>query len=116
MASDRALVATGAVGCGLAVALGAYAMHATLPAHGHERLTIAAAFLFAHGLALAALAPQATTRWSRISLYVLLIGTILFAGSLVLAVTAGVDPALAPFGGGLLILGWLLFALARFID
>jgi uncharacterized membrane protein YgdD (TMEM256/DUF423 family) len=116
MASERTLVAVGAFGCAIAVALGAYAMHATLAARDHERLAIAAVFLFAHGLALAALAQQAVGRWRRLSLHVLLIGTILFAGSLVLAATCGIDPVLAPFGGSLLILGWLSFALTSVFE
>ena len=116
MPSDRAFVAIGAIGCALAVALGAYAMHASLAPRDHERLAIAALFLFAHGLALAALAPKTASRWRVLSLRMLLIGTILFAGSLVLAAVAGIDPVLAPFGGGLLILGWLLLALASHIE
>ena len=114
MRSERILTAGGAFACALAVALGAYAMHATLAARDHERLAIAAVFAFAHGLALAVLAPQAASRWRRVSLYIHAIGTILFSGSLTLAATAGWAPMLAPFGGGLLILGWLLYALASF--
>jgi uncharacterized membrane protein YgdD (TMEM256/DUF423 family) len=116
MRTDRALAAIGAACCALAVALGAYAMHATLAARDHERLEITALFAFAHGLALAALAPQARTRWRRLSLHVLLIGTILFCGSLALAATFGMEPALAPFGGTVLILGWLLYALSCLIE
>ncbi len=116
MRTDRTLAATGAACCALAVALGAYAMHAALAARDHERLAIAALFAFAHGLALAALAPQATTRWRRLSLHVLLIGMILFCGSLAFAAMFGIEPALAPFGGSALILGWLLYALSCLIE
>jgi uncharacterized membrane protein YgdD (TMEM256/DUF423 family) len=112
----RAFAATGAVGCALSVALGAYSMHATLAPRDHERLAIAARVLFAHGLALAALAPRTVTRWRRICLHTLLIGMILFSGSLMLAATCGLDPMLAPVGGSLLILGWLSFALASLIE
>jgi len=107
----RILAAAGALGCGLAVALGAYAMHAALAPRDHERLAVAALFLFAHGLALAALAPAARSRLQASSMGVLLAGALLFAGSLVLAALAGFEPRLAPFGGSLLMLGWLLAAL-----
>ena len=116
MRNERALVAGGAFACSLAVALGAWAMHATLSARDHERLAIAAVFVFAHGLALAALAPQSVSRWRRGSLWILALGTILFSGSLTLAATVGWAPMLAPLGGGLLIAGWLLFALASFTE
>jgi uncharacterized membrane protein YgdD (TMEM256/DUF423 family) len=106
----NAIAACGAFGCAIAVALGAYAMHATLAPQDHERLAIASLFLFAHGLALSALAPGAQGRLRRMGLRVVLAGTILFAGSLVLAALAGIAPVFAPFGGSLLILGWVLVA------
>jgi uncharacterized membrane protein YgdD (TMEM256/DUF423 family) len=104
--SMRALAGIGALACGVAVGAGAYAMHATLTPQNHERLAIAALFLFAHGLALATLAPGTTSRTRQVGLYVLLVGTILFSGSLMLVALLGIAPALAPFGGGLLMLGW----------
>ena len=108
--ATRGLAATGAAFCALAVALGAYAMHGGLTPHGHERLALAALFLFAHGLALAALAPASVTRWRSIGLCIVLVGTLLFCGSLVLAALAGFEPVLAPLGGSLLIAGWLVVA------
>jgi uncharacterized membrane protein YgdD (TMEM256/DUF423 family) len=45
-----------------------------------------------------------------LALAVLLLGTLLFAGSVALHVLAGLPVAAAPFGGGLLIVGWLLLA------
>ncbi|HTA64534.1 MAG TPA: DUF423 domain-containing protein [Xanthomonadaceae bacterium] len=106
----RALAAMGAFACSIAVGLGAYTMHATLAPQNHERLAIAALFLFAHGLALAALAPGATARVRQAGLCVLMFGAILFAGSLACAALLGVEPVLAPFGGSTLILGWLVIA------
>ncbi len=108
--SMRILAAIGAFACAIAVGTGAYAMHAALTPQNHERLALAALFLFAHGLALAALAPGTTSRLRQAGLCVVLIGTILFAGSLALAALFGIAPALAPFGGSLLMLGWLLVA------
>ncbi len=106
----RALAAVGALACSIAVGAGAYAMHAVLTAQNHDRLVIAALFLFAHGLALATLAPSTASRLRKLGLYVLMIGTALFAGSLMLAALLGIAPVLAPFGGSLLMLGWLLVA------
>jgi uncharacterized membrane protein YgdD (TMEM256/DUF423 family) len=106
--SMRVLAGIGALACGVAVGIGAYAMHAALAPQNHERLAIAALFLFAHGLALAALAPRTASRLRQVGLCVVMIGTILFSGSLLLAATLGIAPAFAPFGGGLLMLGWLL--------
>jgi uncharacterized membrane protein YgdD (TMEM256/DUF423 family) len=107
----RALAGIGALACGVAIGIGAYATHAALTPQNHERLAIAALFLFAHGLALAALAPRTALRLQQAGLCVLMIGTILFSGSLILASSLGIAPAFAPFGGGLLMLGWLLVAL-----
>jgi uncharacterized membrane protein YgdD (TMEM256/DUF423 family) len=106
--SMRALAGIGALACGAAVGIGAYAMHGASTPQDHERLAIAAVFLFAHGLALASLAPGTRSRLRQAGFLALMIGTILFAGSLVLAALLGIAPTLAPFGGSLLMLGWLL--------
>ena len=106
--SMRVLAGIGALACGVAVGIGAYAMHGALTPQNHELLVIAAAFLFAHGLALASLAPGTRSRLRQAGFLALMIGTILFAGSLVLAALLGIAPTLAPFGGSLLMLGWLL--------
>ena len=106
--SMRILAGIGALGCSIAIGISAYAMHAALTPQNHERLAIAAVFLFAHGLALASLAPGARSRLRQAGFLALMIGTILFAGSLVLAALLGIAPTLAPFGGSLLMLGWLL--------
>ena len=108
--SMRVLAGVGALGCGVAVAIGAWAMHGVLVAPNRERLAIAALFLFVHGLALAALAPRTVSRLRQSGMSSLMIGTILFSGSLILAVTLGIAPMLAPFGGSLLMRGWLLIA------
>jgi uncharacterized membrane protein YgdD (TMEM256/DUF423 family) len=105
----RPSAALGALLCGLAVALGAYAAHAGDPA-ARPRLALAAAFAFAHGLALVVL----RERGGRLALaarFALLAGVLLFAGSLALAAWTGGHAPLAPAGGMLLMLGWLLAAL-----
>jgi uncharacterized membrane protein YgdD (TMEM256/DUF423 family) len=104
----RAAAAIGALLCGIAVALGAYAAHAADPAAA-RRLAIAALFGFGHGLALVAL----RARVGKLAIFVrgtLLAGVALFAGSLAWAATMGGQARLAPLGGTLLMLGWLLAA------
>ncbi len=105
-----ALAACGGLACAIAVGLGAFAMHASVSTHDQLRLGIAALFLFLHGLALAALAATAGSRLQQAGLLMLLVGTVLFSGSLVGAAIFGVAPRLAPFGGSATILGWLLVA------
>ena len=101
----RVFAAIGALLCGLSVALGAYAAHAADPSAA-RRLAIASIFAFGHGLALVAL----RARTGKLAIAVrcaLLAGVLLFAGSLAWAAMGG-SPRLAPFGGTLLMLGWLL--------
>lgn len=105
------LAFSGALLAATAVALGAYAAHGAADAHAHSSLQTAALYAFGHGIALTALA-AGTTRWlGRSGLYLLLFGTLLFSGSLVLAVLAQTSTRFAPVGGFCLILGWLLWAL-----
>jgi uncharacterized membrane protein YgdD (TMEM256/DUF423 family) len=103
----RAVAAIGAWLCASAVALAAYAAHAAagLP---QMRLQTAALFAFGHGLALVVLAPRANTRGSRTGIAALLVGVSLFSGSLAAEALFGLRPRLAPFGGTLLVAGWLL--------
>lgn len=105
-AVPRILAALGAVLAASAVALAAYASHAAGPDAG-QRLGLAAAFAFGHGLALAALAPRVTGRMGLLAMACLLLGVLLFAGSLVAAHALGLPTRLAPLGGSLMIIGWL---------
>ena len=114
--SMRAIAGIGALACGGAVGIGAYAMHGASTPQNHERLVIAALFLFAHGLALAALAPGTRSRLRQAGFLGLMIGTALFVGSLVLAALLGIAPTLAPFGGSLLMLGWLLIGIGFLLN
>lgn len=107
MARDR-LAALGAFLCAASVALAAYASHAAAPGQG-ERLGLAAAFGFAHGLAL--LLPLGHSRLARLARILWLLGIAGFCGGLVFAAFTGARAATAPFGGSLLILGWLLLGL-----
>lgn len=108
----RALAATGGVLAAASVALFAYAAHAAEP-QVQASLHSAALFAFGHGIALSALAPRIRHRLGAIALGLLLLGTLLFSGSLVGAHTLGTATTLAPFGGTLMILAWLLWAADR---
>jgi uncharacterized membrane protein YgdD (TMEM256/DUF423 family) len=105
------LAANGALCAATAVALSAYAAHA-VQGPAQARLQTAAFFAFGHGLALAALAPQAARAPARLALALLYAGMLLFAGSLVLNVLAQWPTVAAPFGGTLMIAGWVLYAIA----
>jgi len=102
------LAAGGAFFAACAVALSAYAAHGT-QGEDQVRLHTAAFFAFGHGVALAALAPLAVRGLARSGLALLLLGVLLFSGSLVFKVLAQWPTTLAPLGGTLLIAGWVLY-------
>ncbi len=114
-ASSRAFAAAGALLAAASVALSAYAAHGADGA-AQRNLQLAALFGFGHGLALATLARAAASRLERAALALLLAGTLLFSGALVAKYAFGGSSAPAPFGGGALVLGWLLYALAALRD
>ena len=102
----RAISTLAAWLCGLAVALGAYAAHVA-GAQDRQRLALAAAFAFGHGLALLVLraregALATATRACFLG------GVFLFCGSLAGAALFATGTGLAPTGGSLLMLGWLI--------
>lgn len=108
---SRLLAASGALLAAAAVALSAYAAHGVdEPARG--RLMTAAVFAFGHGVALAALAPRAASRLACAALAGLLVGVLCFSGGVTASALAGHGGGLAPFGGSVLIVAWLLFAAA----
>ena len=108
---SRILAAAGALLAAASVALSAYAAHGADGA-AQQNLQLAALFGFGHGLALAALARSAASRLASTALALLLLGTVLFSGALAAKSLLGGSSAPAPLGGGALILGWLLYALA----
>ncbi|HVK51214.1 MAG TPA: DUF423 domain-containing protein [Pseudoxanthomonas sp.] len=105
------LALCGGLLAGVSVGLSAYAAHGLADPLMQSRLQNAALFAFGHGLALAALAPSTTRRLGSIGLYLLLLGTVLFAGSLAGAVFLGTPTTVAPYGGSALMLGWLAWAI-----
>lgn len=107
----RALAAAGALCCAAAIGLGAYAAHGLALAE-RNRIEPALLYLLVHGLALAVFAPRRREWRGDAALIAWSLGILLFCGSLVLAVLAGTSTRLAPAGGMLLIVGWLLHAVS----
>lgn len=105
----RWLPAFAATACALSVALGAYASHAAEPQQ-RERLALAALFAFANALGLIVLGSR-DSALAGAGKACLALGIVLFSGSLACAALLSTGTAAAPFGGSLLILGWLLLAL-----
>ena len=93
----------------LAVGLSAYASHGIAEAQAQSHVQTAASYAFGHGLALAALAPSTTRRMGKAALGLLLLGTRLFAGSVVGGALFGLPTRLAPAGGIALMLGWVVW-------
>jgi len=118
--APRALGAIGAALAGAAVALGAFGAHALDDVLSTSRLgtfETAVRYQFLHALALLVLhharlggtiedAAAARVGWT------LLAGTALFSGALyaLVATDVGAFGAIAPVGGGLLLLGWVQWA------
>lgn len=110
---QRVFAASGALLAGVGVALSAYAAHTAVDA-GRASLQSAALFALVHGVALVALAGQTARRFGIFALALLLLGVLLFSGSLVAAHVFGTTTRLAPIGGLLIILGWLAYAIDTF--
>lgn len=108
--SQRILAAAGGVLAAAGVGLSAYAAHG---AEGVARANLQSAALFAlaHGIALAALSPHTRRRIGTLALAMLLLGVLLFSGSLAAAHFLGAPTGLAPMGGSMIMLGWLLYAI-----
>jgi len=115
VSASRWLRAAGAMMAAASVGLAAYASHGA-DALVRGNLQTAALFAFGHGVALAALARGMASRLSLLALAMLLLGALVFCGALVARSLLGTSSAPAPFGGMLLILGWLLYAVAALRD
>jgi len=111
------LATVGAVLGFLAIALGAFGAHAladTLGPH-NETWQTAARYQLIHAVALlviAALLERIATRAITVAGWLFVVGTTLFSGSLYLLVLTGQHlwGAVTPFGGALLMTGWLCLA------
>jgi uncharacterized membrane protein YgdD (TMEM256/DUF423 family) len=106
---QRLFATLGALCCASAVGMGAWAAHAASGA-AQARLETAVLYLFLHGLGLLALAPQLDSRGRLLAATTLVVGVLMFCGSLVAGAAFGASTRLAPFGGGALILAWLALA------
>ena len=114
--TERIFVALGALSALAAVALGAYGAHA-LPANDTTTWSKAVNYQMAHALGLLLVGvlagrwPGLAVRWAGA---LLVVGTLLFSGSLYALVLTGVRGLgwLTPFGGIAFMLGWLLLAWA----
>ena len=94
-----------------AVGQSAYASHGITDPLAQSHVTTAALYAFGHGVALAVLGPTQQNSLGKLALYVLLIGTLLFSGSLVAGALWKLSTQLAPVGGTALMLGWLAYGL-----
>lgn len=104
------LAAAGAVLAALAIALSAYAAHGVADAHARGAVQTAGLYAFAHGAVLLVLGGAPARRLRRLAMAGLLLGTLLFAGSVAGGALLGWPTRLAPFGGSLLMASWLLLA------
>ncbi len=94
-----------------AVGLSAYASHGVAEPLAQSHLNTAALYAFGHGAVLVALGASSISGLGRVGLYALLLGTLLFSGSLVGGALAQWPTTLAPAGGITLMVGWVLLAL-----
>ncbi|MEQ4576890.1 MAG: DUF423 domain-containing protein [Gammaproteobacteria bacterium] len=92
------------------IGLAAYAAHGVADPHAQSRLQTAALYAFGHGVALAALGRKADRLLETLSLSLLLVGTLLFSGSLLGGALWGWSTRFAPAGGIAMMAGWVLFA------
>jgi uncharacterized membrane protein YgdD (TMEM256/DUF423 family) len=104
--APRALLAAATLMGAAGVVFGALAAHGD----SSDNLAVASSFLLFHApavLALAAVAPR--SRLIHMAQIGLVLGTVLFSGTLALDAIAGVqlNPSPAPFGGLLMIASWL---------
>lgn len=109
MIARRLPAVVGALACAFSVALGAYASHVAA-GQSRERLALAALFAFGHGLALLATASRLSSL-ATASKACFVGGIVLFSGSLACAALLSTTTRMAPFGGTLMIVGWLLLAI-----
>ncbi|HEX7385789.1 MAG TPA: DUF423 domain-containing protein [Castellaniella sp.] len=114
----RTLILCGALAMALGVATGAFGAHGLRRMVSADLLSVwqtAAHYQLIHGLgllALAALWPRLAPGLALWSSWTMLLGMILFSGSLYALVLTGhrLLGAITPVGGALLILSWLLLA------
>lgn len=118
--NERRIVVAGALILMLAVGTGAFGAHALRRITSPEMLAVwqtAVLYQLVHGLgllAIAVLSPRFPSPLLSAAAWLMLIGTVLFSGSLYVLVLSGVHwlGAITPIGGSAFIAAWLLVALA----
>ena len=104
------LACIGALLAAASIGVSAYASHGVSDPLAQQHLNMAALYAFAHGAVLVALGPRASTFFAQLGLCGLLLGTLLFAGSLAGNALWQWPTRFAPIGGSTLMLGWVLVA------
>ncbi len=102
----------GALLAAVAVGLSAYAAHGVSEPVAQSHMETAALYAFGHGAVLAVLGPASLNAVGRTALYVLLLGVLLFSGSVAGGALGLWPTSLAPAGGMALMAGWVLLALS----
>ncbi len=99
----------------IAVVMGAVGAHAVADAHVAALVETASLYELIHAVAILWLS-GARGKYVPAARWLLLIGTLLFCGTLYLKAIAGWETAarLAPFGGVSFMLGWLVIALENY--
>ena len=97
--------AIAALFCAASVAMSAYASHG-LDGDSQRRMLTASYFAFAHGLSLIVLVRVSPSRSNCGACSLMLLGLVLFSGSLASAVLWKMPSTLAPTGGIALIFAW----------
>ena len=111
----RVQASAGALLAASAIALSAWAAHGLPPGREQHNVLMACLYAFGHGALLPVLAARAGSRVEHAGRWLLLLGVVLFSGSLVGNVLWAWPTAAAPAGGGTMILGWLLLAIAPWL-
>ena len=120
--NERSLIIAGAGNMFVAVAAGAFGAHGLRQILSAEMLAIwqtGVTYQIAHGLgllAIAALAPRLKSRLTAWAGMAILIGIVLFSGSLYALALSGVRilGAITPLGGIGFLLGWGMLAIAAY--
>lgn len=101
----------GLAGCA-SVALGAYASHGVSDLLASAALERASLYGLIHAVLLAVIAVW-PGRVALLARLIFIVGIVLFSGTIAAKYLLGFSVALAPLGGTLLMLGWLLTAVAK---
>lgn len=118
LSSQASVGLAGALFAGLSVGAGAFGTHTLRVALAPTQLEVfetAARYQMYHGLALlliAALWPALARKWAALSARAIVIGIVLFSGSLYALTLTGVSllGLITPFGGFAFLLGWGVLA------